>query len=332
VEDSKVKTMRLPMSGVEISRIGLGCATFGRETDEYDSFRILDYAFEHGIRLLDTAEAYGGGQARLNREKSLGIQDIRETTGEMHSSEKIIGRWLRSTGLRSQVVIQTKILNDFSQAHVAAALEQSLERLQSDYVDIYLLHHYDKKTSLETTVEAMDAAVRSRKTLSVGCSNFDASQLKSALELARERKLARFEVIQPIYNLVDRQIEAELLGLSTREQVATVVYSPLAAGFLTGKYRAEAGVPKGTRFDVIPSYSNSYFNESNFKLLEHLRALAERTGLSMARLAMSWVFSNPAVQCVLIGARTVEQIDNAIASHDGLPPALVEEMNSWSFR
>jgi 1-deoxyxylulose-5-phosphate synthase len=322
-------TTRIGTRGLEISRIGLGCVTFGREIDEKQSFKILDYAFEHGITLLDTAEAYGGGQARQYRQQQLGVQDVRETTGEMHSSEKIIGRWLASTGLRKDIVIQTKVATDYTPSHVAEALDRSLERLQTDYVDIYLLHQYHAETPLETAVTAMDAAVRSRKVLLAGCSNFDTNQLGSAVELARKHNLAKFEVTQPIYNLARREIEADLLPLCERERIAPIIYSPLGAGFLTGKYRADTLFPKGSRFDVIPAHANEYFSTRNFRLVEALRALSERSGLSMARLAMSWVFSNPAIQGVLIGATTTAHIDNAAESSNGLPDILLDEISRW---
>jgi aryl-alcohol dehydrogenase-like predicted oxidoreductase len=176
----------------------------------------------------------------------------------------------------------------------------------------------------------MDTAVRERKTVLVGCSNFDANQLRSAVELAQARKLAQFEVTQPVYNLAHREIENDLLPLCERERIATIVYSPLGAGFLTGKYRADIPFPKGSRFDVIPDHAKDYFSEKNFRLIERLQALAERAGLSMARLAMSWVFSNPAIQSVLIGARTPEHIDNAVESLNGLSGILLDEISRWT--
>ncbi len=320
---------RIGTSGVSISRIGLGCNTFGREIDEEQSFRILDYAFEHEITLFDTAENYGGGQARQYRNQELGVDDVRETSGEMHSSEKILGRWLASRGVRKEVVIQTKVTAAFTASHVAESLDLSLERLQTNYVDIYLLHKYDPSTPLEISMTAMDAAVRSGKTLLVGCSNFNAEQLRSALEISRACNLARFEVIEPIYNLAYREIESDLLPLCQKEKIATTIYSPLGAGFLTGKYRADSPPPVGSRFHVIPAHVDIYFNEKNFRLAESLRSLSERSGVSMARLAMGWVFSNPGIQSVLVGATSTQHIDNALESLNCLPDTLLSEIHSW---
>jgi len=309
-----------------VSRIGLGCSNFGREIDEQQSFRILDYAFERGITFFDTAESYGGGQAREHRKQQFGVDDVRETTGEMHSSEKVLGRWLRSRGVCKEVTIQTKVTSDFSCSHVAQALDDSLDRLGIDCVDIYLLHKYDAESPLEEAVIAMDAVRRSGRTLVVGCSNFNAEQLRAAIALSSKSGLVRFEVIQPVYNLVHREIEDDLLPFCQEEHLVVTTYRPLGAGFLTGKYRQDSPVPRGSRFDVIPAHTNVYFSEKNFQIVESLRALSESTGISMARLAMGWVFSNTAIQSVLVGATTTTQIDNAIESCSGLPQALLEEM------
>lgn len=315
-------------NGVTIPRIGLGCATFGREVDEAQSFRLLDYAFERGITLLDTAEAYGGGQARQYRRQYLGIEDVREATGEMHSSEKIIGRWLASRNLRKDIVLQTKVTSCFTP--VSEALDRSLERLQTDYVDIYLLHKYAPETPLDVSVLAMDAVVRAQKARSIGCSNFTANQLHAYIKYARENDLARFEVVQSVYNLARREIELDLIPLCKQEHIAITSYSPLGAGFLAGKYQIDAPLPKGSRFDVIPGHVDEYFNARSFNLVGSLRELSDRSGISMTRLAMSWVFSNQAVQCVLIGARTTAHIDNAIQSLEGLPGLLLDEMDKWA--
>ena len=149
----------LGKSGIRASRIGLGCTTFGREIAEETAFRIMDYAVERGITLLDTAEAYGGGQARQYRRSLLGIDDKREVSDEMHSSERIIGRWLRATGMRKRIALLTKVTTDFTRQHVREALHASLDRLQTDSVDLYLYHSYDPNTPVEETVAAMDDAL-----------------------------------------------------------------------------------------------------------------------------------------------------------------------------
>jgi aryl-alcohol dehydrogenase-like predicted oxidoreductase len=318
----------LGKSGIEISRLALGCATFGREIDEKCSREIMEYALEKGITLFDTAESYGGGQARAYRKRVFGIDDIRETTGENHSSEKIIGRWLKNTGLRKQTILQTKISRNFTKTHLVEALNASLERLQTDVIDVYLFHSYDPAVSLEESLEAMDFVVKAGKVRVAGCSNFSLAQLREALEISQNRGLARLEVIQPIYNLAYPEIENDLLPFCRKEQIAAVTYSPLGAGFLSGKYSPDRNLfPKGTRFDVMPDHADEYFSETNFELVEHLRQKADRSGIPMTRLAMNWVLRNPEVTSVLVGARTTAHLDNALAALQ-MPDAWPEVMTT----
>ena len=295
--------------GLEIPRLGLGCVTFGREIDERLSFRVLDYAFERGINLLDTAEAYG----------------------QMHASEKIVGRWLRQTGLRDQVVLQTKITRNFTRGHLPEALDGSLERLGTDRIDIYFFHSYDPQTALEEALEAMTGAVEAGKVRMAGCSNFNLDQLRHARRIAEERRLAQLEAIQPVYNLVRREIEAGILPFCHAHGISAVTYSPLGAGFLAGKYGPGADLPKGTRFDIAPGHAEEYFSERNFSVVDRLRELSLRTGEPMVRLAMAWVLHRPMIDGVLIGARHEGQIDNAIeALLNPLPTGLAAELDVLS--
>jgi aryl-alcohol dehydrogenase-like predicted oxidoreductase len=313
--------------GLAISRVGLGCATFGREIDEQQSFRILDRAFELGINLLDTAESYGGGQARAYRQ-SLGIDDVREASQEMHSSEKIIGRWLKTTGLRKEIVLETKVQTNFTPTHIAEALQASLERLQTDRVEIYLFHSYDSSTPLREAMEGMTAAVRSGRVLVAGCSNFSLEQLRDSVRLAKTFGLAPLEVAQPPYSLVRREIEPAILPFCGRNGIAPIVYSPLGAGFLTGKYKPGKAFPKGTRFDIVPGHADEYFSERNFQVVEGLSVIAERWRMSIAELAIAWVLRNPEVKGVLIGARTLEHVQTACrAAELDLPDKLYDELN-----
>ncbi len=322
----------LGKSGLQVSRIGLGCVTFGREIDEQDSFRIMDYALERGITLFDTAEAYGGGEARDYRRKVLGVDDVREVSAEAHSSEKIVGRWLRARGVRNQIVLQTKITTHFTASHIAQAVEDSLERLQTETIDIYMFHSFDADTPLEESLTAMTEALRRGKVHAIGCSNFTADQLRSALEVSRRLGLQRLEAVQPNYSLVARDIEQDLLPLCRKEQVAAVTYSPLGAGFLSGKYTADRhAFPKGSRFHVIPAHADVYFSERNFRVVEQLRNKSEVTGLPMVRLAMAWVLRNPDVTSALVGARTTAHLDNALMALEmDFPQEWMAEMNAWS--
>jgi aryl-alcohol dehydrogenase-like predicted oxidoreductase len=300
----------LGKSGIRASRIGLGCATFGREIPEETAFRIMDYAVERDITLFDTAEGYGGGQARQYRKKQLGVDDEREVSGEMHSSEKIIGRWLRANGMRKQIVLLTKVATNFTRQHVREALHASLERLQTDAVDLYLYHSFDSNTPADESVAAMADALDSRLVRAGGCSNYSGAHLAAALKVKRV-----FEVIESNYNLVAREIQQDVLPLARRESIGVLTYSPLAAGFLMGKYTPDrTALPKGTRFHVIPDHADVYFSERNFRWIALLQEMSERIGIPAARLAMAWVFQNPAIDVVLVGARTTEHLDNALAA------------------
>jgi aryl-alcohol dehydrogenase-like predicted oxidoreductase len=312
---------RIGRTPFHTGRLALGCVTFGREIDEAASFRIMDHALACGMTLFDTADAYGGGQARLYRKNALGVDDVREVSGEMHSSEKIIGRWLRSTNARGRIVLQTKTL-----AHgpgVTAAIEASLERLQTDHIDLYLLHRYPPADQLESTLDALQAAIRAGKICAAGFSNLTAAQLRDALGLAR------FEVTQPAYNLLARDIEAEFLPLCRRENIGVVGYSPLGAGFLTGKYLK--GIPRGSRFDVIPGHADIYCTERNRAIVRRLAGLAGTHGIPIERLALCWALQNPDLTAILVGARTSAHLDNAVqALRFDFPAAWFEEMNRIS--
>jgi aryl-alcohol dehydrogenase-like predicted oxidoreductase len=291
-------------------KLGLGCVTFGREIDEDASYRIMDYALEHGITLFDTAESYGGGESRLYRRQRLG-DDIREVTGELHSSEKVIGRWLKRTGCRNQIILQTKVSSEFTRSGVARSIEDSLERLQTESIDFYLLHRFESAVPLEDTIEPIAAAIHRGKIAAMGCSNFNLAQLRQACEVSRRLGI-RVEMAQPLYNLVAREIEGDFLAFCKAERIAVVPYSPLGAGFLSGKYVSGQAFPTGSRFDVKPGHADIYFSERNFRTLARLDALSQRAGIPMVRLAMGWVLRNPNLTAVLVGARSTAHIDNAL--------------------
>ncbi len=287
-----------------LSRIGMGCVTFGREISEDLSLEILDYAWENGITVYDTAESYGGG-----------------------ASERIVGKWLRTRGLEKQATIATKASLRFDRRGIEEALNRSLERLQLDSVAIYLLHRYDAATPLEESLAALTDGIARGLIRCAGCSNFSADRLAAALEIAA------LEVTQPIYNLVARDIETDLLPLCREREIAVMSYSPLGAGFLTGKYSPQTPIPQGSRFSVIPGHAKIYFSPEKFGIAAGLRRLSAATGSSPSRLALGWALHNPLVDCVLIGARTVAHVQNAIeALRRPLPAAWIEEMDRMSTR
>ncbi|WP_417851421.1 aldo/keto reductase [Thalassoglobus sp.] len=276
-------------SEISVSSIGMGCVTFGREIDEETSLRIMDYAFENGITLFDTAEAYAQG-----------------------GSERVVGNWLKSRARRDQIVLATKIKGKLTRERIISSTESSLKRLQTDCIDLLQTHSWDESTALEETFDSLTALVAQGKVRCVGCSNYNAAQLAATLKLSDQSNFSRLTSVQPPYNLVQREIETDLLPLCARENVGVLSYSPLGAGFLTGKYRSGQSIPAGSRFDVIPGHQPIYFTDHGFRVLEELDASAQETGLSHVQLALSWVLRQPNITSMLIGARNTSQIDQAL--------------------
>jgi|HigsolmetaAR201D_1030396.scaffolds.fasta_scaffold12657_2 aryl-alcohol dehydrogenase-like predicted oxidoreductase len=279
---------QLGRSDLKVSALGMGCATFGREIDEATSFAVMDRALERGITLFDTAEAYSAGR-----------------------SEEIVGNWIASRGVRDQIVLATKVTFPLGRERVIASSEASLRRLKVDVIDLFQLHTFDANTPLEETLEALDVVVHAGTARYIGCSNFAAWQLTKALWRCDVNHWTRFESIQPVYNLAIRDIEKEILPLCADQEIGVITYSPLGAGFLTGKYRKGDPVPPGTRFDIVPGHQSIYFNDCSYLRMEQLREVAAKYGLPMARLGMAWVLSRSGVTCTLVGARSVEQVDQA---------------------
>jgi aryl-alcohol dehydrogenase-like predicted oxidoreductase len=278
----------LGRSDLRVSAIGLGGATFGREIDERAAFEVLDRALERGVTLFDTAAAYSNG-----------------------ASETIVGRWLASRGVRRQIMLATKVAPPLDRAHVLASAEASLRRLQVDAVDLFQLHSWDPRTPLEETLGALQALAEQGKARYVGCSNFAAWQACKALWRQELRGWARLESVQPVYNLALRAIERELLPFAADQELGVITYSPLGAGFLTGKYRQGGPVPGGTRFDIVPGHQDIYFSDASFAAMERLRTKAAELGMPMARLGLAWVLNRPGITTTLVGARSLGQVDQA---------------------
>jgi 1-deoxyxylulose-5-phosphate synthase len=279
--------------------------TFGLQCDEGMSFKILDRALAGGITFIDTSDVYplGGGL---------------DTAGR---TEEIIGRWL--PGRRADVILATKGFGATgprpwdrgnSRKHLLDAIDGSLRRLGTDYVDLYQLHHPDD-TPIEESLRALDDIVRAGKARYVGCSNFFAWQVARALGRSEVLRLARFDCVQPRYNLLFRQIERELLPLCAEEGLGVIAYNPLAGGLLTGKHRRDAGPTAGTRFTLAnagPRYQERYWHDREFATVEALQPLAKEAGLSLTRLAMAWVLANPVITAPIVGASRPEQLDDVL--------------------
>ena len=300
----------LGRTGLRVTRLCLGTMTFGLQCDEAQSLAILDASAEAGITFLDTADVYPLGGSL-------------ETVGR---TEEIVGRWLR--GRRDRYVVATKCVGPMgpdpwdqgaSRKHVLDAIDASLRRLGTDYVDLYQLHSYDPTTPLDEMLEALDAVVRSGKARYVGCSNFLAYKLALAVGRSEVRGLVRFDSVQPRYNLLFREIERELLPLCAEERIGVIPYNPIAGGLLSGKHDRSAAPTEGTRFTVGNSgrmYQQRYWHDREFDTLEALRPIAAEVGVSMATLAVAWVLANPTITSAIIGASRPEQLADSVAALD----------------
>ena len=308
-----MRHVRLGRTGLSVSRLCLGTMTFGVQCNEPTSIAILDRAAAGGITFLDTADVYplGGGLDTVGR------------------TEEILGRWLQ--GRRSDFVIATKCVGAMSarpwdrgssRKHILDAVEGSLRRLCTNYVDLYQLHQPDPETPIDETLRALDDVVRSGKARYVGCSNFHAYQVARALGRSEAQGLVRFDSVQPRYNLLFRQVERELLPLCQEEGVGVIPYNPLAGGFLSGKHRRETGPTAGTRFtlgNAARIYGDRYWHDREFATVEALRSLAEEAGTSLPRLAVAWVLAHPAITAPILGASRPEQLDDVLpAAEKGL--------------
>ena len=314
-----------------IPDLGLGCVTFGREIDQDAAFELMDHAVARGMTLFDSAEGYGGGNARQYRRDNLDAHDEREVSGEMSSSELIVGRWLRATGRRDEITICTKMSPPNDPERIEQAVGDNLERLGVDCIDLYMLHGWDDDTPIAETLDALSDQVRSGRLRHLGVSNVSGEQLTQSLECSQAHGYERFEAVENNYNLGCREPEEDLFSICAQQQVSFIGYSPLGAGFLTGKYTPDReALPTGSRFDVIPGHCDVYFSERNFRIVESLRRKSEELGQSMASLAAAWVVSSNRVDCTLFGGRKIEHLDSALAAlANGLDPALRAEMSAW---
>ena len=297
-------------TGLRVSLLGLGCAgfggvgsevaLFGGGEDEEAAFAIMDRAFELGINHFDTANSYGGGR-----------------------SEEMVGRWLGSRGVRQEIVLATKVatrlgpgVNDggLSRRHILQQVEASLRRLGTDWLDVYITHQVDPETAPEETLRALDDLVRSGKVRYVGAANIEGWRLMKQLWTSDRLGLARVELVQNEYNLLRRTAEAQVLPVAEDQTLAIVAYSPLAGGWLTGKYRRGEPAPSGSRMTTRAGPYRHLQNQRTFDALDALAAEAAERGVSMGALALAWVTSHPCVASALVGPRRPDQFDAAVES------------------
>ncbi len=303
----------LGRSGVSITRIVLGCgnfggigsspAFFGQGTSKEDAFRLMDTAWDRGITTFDTADAYGGGR-----------------------SESFIGEWLRTKdgAVRERIVIATKTFNPMDEgedhglgrARVHRQLDASLGRLGVERVALYLAHDFDAETPQEETLQAFDDGIRAGKIGAVGASNFDAEQLAEALELSMLEALPRYEWVQNGFSLLDQKDMETVFPLLRQHGLGYTPFSPLAGGWLTGKYRRDEAPPPGSRMTLRPEPYEGYTSDRVFDALEELERLAAERGATMAGLALAWALAIPELTGVVIGPGRAEHLAPALEALD----------------
>ncbi|MEA5359579.1 aldo/keto reductase [Amycolatopsis sp., V23-08] len=284
---------KLGNTDLDVYGLNLGGNVFGWTADEPQSFAVLDAYTAAGGNFVDTSDLYGGGGR----------------------SEEILGNWLTARGNRDDVVVATKVgmwdgRPGLSAKNIQAAAEDSLRRLQTDHIDLYYAHRDDPDTPLEETLTAFDALVRAGKVRHLGASNYSAERLADALSTSDKNGLARFAVLQPHYNLVERDYEHDLAPLVAREGLATLPYFALAKGFLTGKYRSKDETVDSPR----AARASSYLDANGERVLAVLDEVAQAHGVSVATVALAWLRVQPTVAAPIASARTPEQLTDLIAS------------------
>lgn len=287
-----------------IHKLGLGCVTFGREIDKKTSFQLIDYAYSKGIRFFDTAAAYGIG-----------------------ASEQIVGAWMKERKPASDsVVIATKILPPYEPVEIRLSVEESLKRLNSDKIDVLYLHRWDQALHKEEPWRELDALILEGKVQSLGVSNFNAVQLADALIIQKSGGLKRLEYIQNNHNLAVSDLTAELKHICLDNNIKIVSFSPLGAGFLTGKH--QTGVQQGSRFANVPAHQDIYFNVRAQKRLAKLLEISAYSGYSPIHLALAWALHQPDISSVLIGGRKLAHLDQAFEAAGFYSPELFKELEN----
>jgi len=289
-------------TGLKVSELCLGTMTFGWSSDKDESFDIMDHAYDAGLTFFDTADVY----SKWAEGNPGGV------------AEEWIGDWLQSKDRRS-LIIATKVRGrmwegpngeGLSRVHIMQAVEDSLRRLKTDYIDLYQSHYFDETTPIEETLRAYDDLVRQGKVRYIGASNYPAWRLMKTLWTSDVNNLVRYESLQPHYSLVHRaEFERELMAVCEDQQIGVIPYSPLAAGFLTGKYRRDSQ-PETTR----SSRASRYMTDQTLTLLDKLDDIASAHDKSVSQVALAWQLTQPVITSPIIGARTVHQLDESLGA------------------
>ena len=310
---------KLGNSGLEIAPIVFGGNVFGWTADEATSFRLLDAFVAGGFNAVDTADVY-----------SKWVPGNRG--GE---SETIIGKWLKRSGKRQRVIIATKVGSEMgpakkglSKGYILAAVEDSLQRLQTDYIDLYQSHVDDADAPLDETLEAYAQLIQQGKVRAIGASNYNAKRLGEALQVSKKKGLPRYESLQPHYNLYERaEFEPELAPLCLRENIGVIPYFSLASGFLAGKYRSEADLGKSARATFV----KKYLNERGFRILSALDQVAKTHGSTPTQVALAWLLAQPSITAPIASATNLDQLHELLGAADlKLDPESLKKLNQAS--
>ena len=296
----------LGRSGLDIAPLVFGGNVFGWTADEATSFKLLDRFVERGFNAIDTADSYSAWAPGLSG-------------GE---SETVMGKWLAKRGRRDDVVIMSKVgsleaRKGLKADNIAAAVEDSLRRLQTDYLDVYFAHIDDESVPFEESLGAFSKLVEAGKVRTIGASNHSAARMREALKVSADKGLKRYEIMQPGYNLYDRAFEQELAGLAQEEELGVVSYFSLASGFLTGKYASRDDLKGAARAALV----EGFFDERGMKLLETLRKVSADVGATPAQVSLAWLMTRPGVTAPIASATSLEQLDDILAAADVSLPA-----------
>lgn len=314
-----MKKRRIGNSGLEVYPLAFGGNVFGWTVDEATSFDLLDAFVASGFNLIDTADSYsrwvpghGGGE-----------------------SETIIGKWLKKSGNRKKVVIATKVGSEMgpnkkglSKSYILRAAEDSLQRLQTDYIDLYQSHFDDPATSFEETLEAYAQLITQGKVRAIGASNYSAERLSHALQTGKQHGYPLYQSLQPLYNLYDRaDYETNLEPLCQKEGLGVITYFSLASGFLTGKYRSENDLAKSARREFV----KKYMNERGFRIIDAVDRAAKRLDSTPARVSLAWLIARPGITAPISSATSLEQLNDLIeATKLKLDNSSIEFLNQES--
>ena len=320
-----METRKLGKTDLEVSVLCMGTMQFGWTADEPTSIEVLNASFEAGINFIDTADIYSNW--------------VENNPGGV--SEQIIGKWMLKHRIpRDQVVIATKVRGPMgadkrqglSHKHIIESVEGALERLNTDYIDLYQSHWPDEETPIEETLEAYALLIEQGKVRYIGCSNYPAWRLMQALWAADHYGTVRYDTLQPHYNLVHRQeFERELADVCREYRIGVIPYSPLAGGFLTGKYRKGSPIPERSRGQSSERV-RGYFTDRNWELLDEMERIgSQKGGYSISQVALAWQISNPLITAPIIGPKDMAQLeDNLGAAELRLDPAEMDHLNHLS--